>query len=71
MKDLEVIYDSLLHHGGKALARSLLQDFNILVKTFKLHMTAIDFRQTSEKNQLAVKEFLSSAGRFHYLWKFH
>jgi phosphoenolpyruvate carboxylase len=60
--DLDILYESLLHNGGKAQARSLLQDFHILVSTFKLHMTAIDFRQTSEKNTLAVVEFLNAVG---------
>lgn len=57
-KDMTVLYESLLKNDGKAQARSLLQDLKILVDTFGLHMTAIDFRQTSEKNQSAVAEFL-------------
>ena len=64
--DLDVLYESLLHNGGKAQARSLLQDFHILVSTFKLHMTAIDFRQTSEKNTLAVVEFLGVVGKGYF-----
>jgi phosphoenolpyruvate carboxylase len=60
--DMNVIYESLLYNEGKAQARSQIQDMHILVDTFRLHVTAIDFRQTSEKNSLAVKEFLTVSG---------
>jgi len=58
--DVHTLYSSLLVHDSKAQARSLLQDFSILVDTFGLHMTAIDFRQTSEKNATAVIEYLNA-----------
>eukprot|EP01117_Protostelium_nocturnum_P012732 TRINITY_DN4701_c0_g1_i2.p1 TRINITY_DN4701_c0_g1~~TRINITY_DN4701_c0_g1_i2.p1 ORF type:complete len:1027 (+),score=335.62 TRINITY_DN4701_c0_g1_i2:233-3313(+) len=58
--DVHTLHGSLLVHESKAQARSLLQDFQILVDTFGLHLTAIDFRQTSEKNSSAVAEYLTA-----------
>eukprot|EP01116_Phalansterium_solitarium_P022785 TRINITY_DN7657_c0_g1_i2.p2 TRINITY_DN7657_c0_g1~~TRINITY_DN7657_c0_g1_i2.p2 ORF type:complete len:568 (+),score=230.59 TRINITY_DN7657_c0_g1_i2:166-1869(+) len=59
--DVDTLYESLVDHGGKSQARSLLQDLQMLVNTFGLHMCAIDFRQTSEKNAAAVAEYLTAA----------
>jgi len=56
--DLHVVYDSLVQHGGKSQGRSLMQDLRILVDTFGFHMCPIDFRQTSDKNSLALSEYL-------------
>jgi phosphoenolpyruvate carboxylase len=56
--DIDVIYQSLVHHSGKGQARSSLQDLKILASTFGLHMVSIDFRQTSNKNAEAVVEYL-------------
>ncbi|PRP78888.1 phosphoenolpyruvate carboxylase, partial [Planoprotostelium fungivorum] len=58
--DVNTLYASLLANDSKAQARSMLQDFQILVDTFGLHMAAIDFRQTSEKNKTAVIEYLKA-----------
>jgi len=63
--DVHVLYSSLLANESKAQARSMLQDFQILVDTFGLHMAAIDFRQTSEKNTTAVIEYLHAIEHQH------
>jgi phosphoenolpyruvate carboxylase len=62
-EDIDVVYHSLTMHGSKAQARSYVQDIHILVETFGLHMTAIDFRQTSDKNTVALVEYLKAMGR--------
>jgi phosphoenolpyruvate carboxylase len=56
--DVQVVYESLLLGGSKAQARSALQDLQILVNTFGLHLTSIDFRQHSAQNFKAVHEYL-------------
>ena len=56
--DVEVVYHSLLSASSKAQARSFVQDLSILVNTFGLHLTSIDFRQHSEQNFKAVLEYL-------------
>jgi phosphoenolpyruvate carboxylase len=61
-QDIDTMYASLLEHEGKAQARSLVQDFKILVDTFGFHLCSIDFRQTSDKNFAAVKEYLAAIG---------
>jgi phosphoenolpyruvate carboxylase len=62
-RDINAIYESLVSHNSKAQARSMVQDIKILVDTFGLHMTSIDFRQTSEKNRSAIVEYLKADGR--------
>lgn len=62
-RDVNVLYESLVSHNSKAQARSMVQDIKILVDTFGLHMTSIDFRQTSEKNRAAIIEYLKADGR--------
>ena len=57
-EDIEVVYTSLLNNGSKAQARSYVQDLSILVNTFGLHLTSIDFRQHSAQNFAAVLEYL-------------
>eukprot|EP01119_Soliformovum_irregulare_P009646 TRINITY_DN2317_c0_g1_i2.p1 TRINITY_DN2317_c0_g1~~TRINITY_DN2317_c0_g1_i2.p1 ORF type:complete len:1133 (+),score=361.12 TRINITY_DN2317_c0_g1_i2:259-3399(+) len=56
--DINVLYTALSNNAGKSQARSTVQDLQILVDTFGLSMTSIDFRQTSDKNALAVAEYL-------------
>lgn len=62
-RDINSIYESLVQHNSKAQARSAVQDIKILVDTFGLHMTSIDFRQTSEKNRSAIIEYLKADSR--------
>lgn len=57
-EDISVVYQSLLSGSSKAQARSLVQDLHILVNTFGLHLTSIDFRQHSAQNFKAVLEYL-------------
>lgn len=57
-EDIEVVYQSLLSGSSKAQARSSVQDLHILVNTFGLHLTSIDFRQHSAQNFKAVLEYL-------------
>jgi len=62
LEDIDAIYSSLLENGSKAQARSYVQDLKILVTTFGMHLTSIDFRQHSKHNFNAVYEYLKQFG---------
>lgn len=57
-EDIQVVYSSLLNASSKSQARSFVQDLSILVNTFGLHLTSIDFRQHSETNFKALHEYM-------------
>lgn len=58
--DINLLYNSLVAHSGKAQARSKLQDLKILVETFGFHMCSVDFRQTSTTNSATLAEYLNA-----------
>jgi len=62
LEDIDVVYTSLLENGSKSQARSYVQDLKILVTTFGMHLTSIDFRQHSKHNFNAVYEYLKQFG---------
>jgi phosphoenolpyruvate carboxylase len=59
LEDINLLYDSLVQNEGKAQARSMMQDFKILVETFGFHLVSLDFRQTSTTNTSTLREYLT------------
>lgn len=62
LADLELIYDSLCHHGDENVANAELQDLIRLVKTFGFYLMRLDIRQESNVHSDAVADLLSHLG---------
>ncbi|MEE9493184.1 MAG: phosphoenolpyruvate carboxylase [Gammaproteobacteria bacterium] len=79
LHDLELMRDSLISHGDKAVAKRDLTDFIRLVKTFGFFLQVLDIRQESNRHTSAVAELcqqlpdtpdynqLDEAGRITFL----
>jgi len=59
LEDLELIYQSLCHHGDENVANEDLQDLIRLVKTFGFYLMRLDIRQESNIHTDAVADLLS------------
>ncbi|VAW48888.1 Phosphoenolpyruvate carboxylase [hydrothermal vent metagenome] len=62
LADLELIYNSLCHHGDENVANAELQDLIRLVKTFGFYLMRLDIRQESNVHSDAVADLLSHLG---------
>ncbi len=59
LSDLQLIRDSLVHHGDAAAAAGPLQDLIRLVETFGFHLVQLDVRQESGRHTEAVTELFA------------
>lgn len=60
--DLDLIYDSLIAHGGARIAADTLNDLRQRVKHFGFHFTELEIRQHAHRHLAAVAELLSLSG---------
>ncbi len=67
IRDLHLIYDSLLGHGNHSVANGRLKDLMRLAETFGFHLLKLDIRQESTRHGDAVAEILDQAGVADYL----
>jgi phosphoenolpyruvate carboxylase len=68
LADLELIRDSLIHHGDANAAAGPLQDLIRSVETFGFHLVHLDLRQESARHTQAVAElFARRSGAPYYL----
>ena len=67
LKDLYLIYDSLISHNDQSAANGPLKDLIRLVETFGFHLLRLDIRQESSRHSQAVHEILEQAGIADYL----
>lgn len=67
LRDLELVYDSLVHHDDEATAAGELSDLLRLVETFGFHLAALDIRQESAVHGRACAEVLRAALGADYL----
>ncbi|MBI1752757.1 MAG: phosphoenolpyruvate carboxylase [Acidobacteria bacterium] len=58
--DLDVLDQSLRHHGGRRLARGRLRDLRRTVSIFGFHLAPVDLRQGSEVHGRVVAELLEA-----------
>ncbi|RNE89348.1 phosphoenolpyruvate carboxylase [Marichromatium sp. AB31] len=66
--DLQLIRDSLVHHGDASAAAGPLHDLIRLVETFGFHLVQLDLRQESSRHTEAVAElFARQPGAPYYL----
>ena len=61
LRDLRLIYDSLVSHGDARVADGKLKDLIRLVETFGFYLMNLDVRQESTRHSDAVTEILSLA----------
>ncbi len=61
LRDLRLIYDSLLSHGDARIADGKLKDLIRLVETFGFYLMNLDLRQESTRHSDAITEILSVA----------
>ncbi len=67
IRDLRLIYDSLIGHGNHSVANGRLKDLIRLAETFGFHLLKLDIRQESTRHGEAVAEILEQAGVADYL----
>ncbi|MGH8801025.1 MAG: phosphoenolpyruvate carboxylase, partial [Casimicrobiaceae bacterium] len=60
--DLDVIAESLTHHGAEALAAHRLDPLRRAVDVFGFHLATLDLRQNSDVHEAVVAELLAQAG---------
>jgi len=61
--DLQVLFTSLVDHGGARLATRRLKRLIQAVRIFGFHLAPIDLRQNSDVHERCVAELLKVAGR--------
>ncbi|MCB1921525.1 MAG: phosphoenolpyruvate carboxylase [Candidatus Competibacteraceae bacterium] len=61
LEDLQLIRDSLVAHGDRAVAEGELKDLLRLAETFGFHLAALDVRQESARHTAAVTEIFAMA----------
>jgi len=59
LADLDVVHESLLQHGAKALARGRLRQLRRAVKVFGFSLAPIDLRQNSDVHERVVGELFA------------
>jgi len=62
MADLDILIDSLEHHGALYLSRGRLSNLRRAVEIFGFHLAPLDMRQHSAVHEQTVTELLSQAG---------
>ncbi|MFZ2449664.1 MAG: phosphoenolpyruvate carboxylase [Methylovulum miyakonense] len=67
LADLQLIQQSLISHGDRAVAELELQDLIRLVGTFGFHLMQLDVRQESTRHSEAVAEIFTAALGLDYL----
>ncbi len=66
LEDLQVIQESLISHGDKAIADLDLQDLIRLVDTFQFYLMQLDVRQESTRHSEAVAEIFLQIADIDY-----
>jgi phosphoenolpyruvate carboxylase len=61
--DLQILFTSLVEHGGARLATRRLKRLIQSVRIFGFHLAPIDLRQNSDVHERCVAELLAVAGR--------
>jgi phosphoenolpyruvate carboxylase len=61
--DLQILYTSLVEHGGARLATRRLKRLIQSVRIFGFHLAPIDLRQNSDVHERCVAELLAVSGR--------
>ncbi len=64
--DLDVIIESLRHHGATCLARGRIAHLRRAVEVFGFHLAPLDMRQHSAIHEQVVSELLASVGISDY-----
>ena len=62
MADLDILINSLEHHGALYLSRGRLSNLRRAVEVFGFHLAPLDMRQHSAVHEQTVTELLSHAG---------
>ncbi len=62
LEDLQLISDSLIHHGDETIANGRLWELLRLTETFGFYLLRLDLRQESTRHTMAVAEILQAQG---------